>query len=536
MTGSRSRRRSARRRAAVLVRTLARARRRLQLADGGAAGCCSWWRWSAIRSSTASGSACRTGRSPSRARSSGWPISSPTCTTRSSGRSRSTRSSIPRRDAAEDGRRARPRAGDEPGLPHEEPDARAAAAAVHRADRAVAPSPGSGSSTPPSAWSTGCWWRPAWPNPGPTWLGNPHLAMFSMIMVNTWRGLPFYGITLLAGLQTIPPELYEAATIDGAGGWGRFRYVTLPLLMPIIFIVTMFSVIFTFADFQLVYVLTHGGPANATHLFATYAFDIAMGAGQFGLGAVGRALHAAAAGAADRRAWRSTCGGRSHDRSSRATRHGVDRAAACGLWLPLGVFLVFALFPFYWMAITSLKTNQELYNRKVMPLIVHNPTLEALCRPADRDQLPEWTWNTMLVARRSPRRSRWCSAPCSPIRWRACASPAPPLVSFADRRDLPGAAAAAVRAAGRPDQPARPRQHADLGDPDLPDPAGAVLRLAAAGLFQDRAERARGRRPHRRRQPAADPGQDRPAAVHARASSPPASSPSPCRRTSSSTR
>ncbi len=99
------------------------------------------------------------------------------------------------------------------------------------------------------------------------------------------RGLPFYAITLLAGLQTISPELYEAATIDGAGRWGRFRYVTLPLLMPIIFIVTMFSVIFTFADFQLIYVLTRGGPANATHVFATYAFDIAMGAGQFGQGA-----------------------------------------------------------------------------------------------------------------------------------------------------------------------------------------------------------------------------------------------------------
>jgi multiple sugar transport system permease protein len=123
------------------------------------------------------------------------------------------------------------------------------------------------------------------PKPGPSWLGNPLLAMGSIILINTWRGLPFYGITLLAGLQTVPPELYEAATIDGAGGWQRFRYVTLPLLQPIILIVTLFSVIFTFADFQLVYVLTHGGPQNATQLFATYAFDIAMGAGQLGLGA-----------------------------------------------------------------------------------------------------------------------------------------------------------------------------------------------------------------------------------------------------------
>src|SRR5881296_3364017 len=123
------------------------------------------------------------------------------------------------------------------------------------------------------------------PRPGPSWLGNPLLAMASIIVINTWRGLPFYGITLLAGLQTIPPELYEAATVDGAGGFQRFRYVLLPLLQPILLIVTLFSVIFTFADFQLVYVLTHGGPQNATHLFATYAFDIGMGAGQLGLGA-----------------------------------------------------------------------------------------------------------------------------------------------------------------------------------------------------------------------------------------------------------
>src|SRR6266478_2956937 len=118
-----------------------------------------------------------------------------------------------------------------------------------------------------------------------SWLGNATLALVSIIIVNTWRGLPFYGITLLAGLQTIPSELYEAASIDGAGGWERFRFITLPLLRPIILIVTLFSVIFTFADFQLIYVLTHGGPANATQLFATYAFDIAMGAGQLGLGA-----------------------------------------------------------------------------------------------------------------------------------------------------------------------------------------------------------------------------------------------------------
>jgi multiple sugar transport system permease protein len=119
---------------------------------------------------------------------------------------------------------------------------------------------------------------------GPSWLGNPTLAMVSVILVNTWRGLPFFGITILAGLQTIPDELLESATIDGAGTWARFRYVTLPLLMPVIFIVTTFSIIFTFFDFQLVYVLTGGGPANATHLMATYAYSVGMSSGQMGMG------------------------------------------------------------------------------------------------------------------------------------------------------------------------------------------------------------------------------------------------------------
>ena len=118
-----------------------------------------------------------------------------------------------------------------------------------------------------------------------SWLGNATLAMVSIIVVNTWRGIPFYGITLLAGLQTISPDLYEAAAIDGASTRQRFLYVTLPVIKPVLIIVTMFSIIFTFSDFQLVYALTHGGPANATHLYATYAFDIGMAAGQLGLGA-----------------------------------------------------------------------------------------------------------------------------------------------------------------------------------------------------------------------------------------------------------
>jgi multiple sugar transport system permease protein len=120
---------------------------------------------------------------------------------------------------------------------------------------------------------------------GFSWLGNATLAMVAIIIVNTWRGMPFYGITLLAGLQTISPELYEVAAIDGATTRQRFWYVTMPLIKPVLVIVTMFSVIFTFSDFQLIYALTHGGPANATQVYATYAYDLGMSAGKLGLGA-----------------------------------------------------------------------------------------------------------------------------------------------------------------------------------------------------------------------------------------------------------
>ncbi|MBK8161020.1 MAG: sugar ABC transporter permease [Rhodospirillaceae bacterium] len=116
-------------------------------------------------------------------------------------------------------------------------------------------------------------------------LGDPNNARASVIAANVWRGIPFVAITLLAGLQTIPPSLYEAATLDGAGSWQRFRFVTFPLLTPIIAIVMTFSVLFTFTDFQLIYVLTRGGPVNATHLMATLSFQRGISGGNLGEGA-----------------------------------------------------------------------------------------------------------------------------------------------------------------------------------------------------------------------------------------------------------
>jgi multiple sugar transport system permease protein len=109
--------------------------------------------------------------------------------------------------------------------------------------------------------------------------------MAAVITVNVWRGLPFFAITTLAGLVAIPREFYEAAEVDGASSWARFWHVTLPLLKPVLAVVILFSTIFTFADFNIVYVLTRGGPVNTTHLFATLAYQVGLNGGNLGQGA-----------------------------------------------------------------------------------------------------------------------------------------------------------------------------------------------------------------------------------------------------------
>ena len=116
-------------------------------------------------------------------------------------------------------------------------------------------------------------------------LGDVAWARFCVIFANIWRGVPFVAITLLAGLQTVQPSLYEAATIDGATKWQMFRHITYPLLTPIIAVVMTFSVLFTFTDFQLIWAMTRGGPVNATHLMATLSYQRAIIAGQLGEGA-----------------------------------------------------------------------------------------------------------------------------------------------------------------------------------------------------------------------------------------------------------
>jgi multiple sugar transport system permease protein len=116
-------------------------------------------------------------------------------------------------------------------------------------------------------------------------LGDTTWARACVIFANIWRGVPFVAITLLAGLQTVQPSLYEAATLDGATRWQMFRHITYPLLTPIIAVVMTFSVLFTFTDFQLIWAMTRGGPVNATHLMATLSYQRAIIGGQLGEGA-----------------------------------------------------------------------------------------------------------------------------------------------------------------------------------------------------------------------------------------------------------
>jgi len=117
------------------------------------------------------------------------------------------------------------------------------------------------------------------------WLSNPYWARFSVILVNVWFGAPFFLIMYLAALKSVPEQLYEAAAIDGANSWQKFRHITLPMMRNIIAITVLFSLIVTFANFDIVQIMTAGGPRNTTHVFATYAFMLGIRSGDLPLGA-----------------------------------------------------------------------------------------------------------------------------------------------------------------------------------------------------------------------------------------------------------
>jgi multiple sugar transport system permease protein len=118
---------------------------------------------------------------------------------------------------------------------------------------------------------------------GVHWLGDPTLAMVSVVMANVWRGFPFFGVSFLAALQTVPQDLYDAADVDGAGGWQKFWRITLPSIKGVVAVVTLLSTIVTLNDFNIVYIMTRGGPGAATHIFATYSYELGIMSQRWGL-------------------------------------------------------------------------------------------------------------------------------------------------------------------------------------------------------------------------------------------------------------
>jgi multiple sugar transport system permease protein len=117
------------------------------------------------------------------------------------------------------------------------------------------------------------------------WLTDPNTALVGTIVANIWVGIPFNMILLLPGLQSISPSLYEAASIDGASGWQSFRFVTLPLMRPVALSVLLLGIIYTFKVFDLVYVMTGGGPVDATTVLPIYVFNLSFSFFRFGEGA-----------------------------------------------------------------------------------------------------------------------------------------------------------------------------------------------------------------------------------------------------------
>ena len=150
---------------------------------------------------------------------------------------------------------------------------------------------------PPALSTLGWWWmfEPSYSSinwllnvfgvPAVPWLGDANWARASVIIVNVWYGAPFFMIMYLAALKSVPEQLYEAADIDGATAWQRLRYVTLPMMRNIISITVLFSLIVTFANYDIVRVLTNGGPRDLTHVFASYAFQVGVLSGNIPRGA-----------------------------------------------------------------------------------------------------------------------------------------------------------------------------------------------------------------------------------------------------------
>ena len=210
-----------------------------------------------------------------------------------------------------------------------------------------------------------------------------------MILVNVWIGAPFFMIMYLAALKSVPEQLYEAAAIDGANWWQRMWYVTLPMMRNIIAITALFSLIVTFANFDIVRILTQGGPIDKTHVFATWAFWIGIQGGDIPLGAsvslfmvpilaIAAIFILRDITPAGERSIMSAVTVESVDRAARRAKYGSmsrdRRWALRWSYFFLVLFAIFFLMPPIYMFITSLKTSAEI-SAETNPWWVYHPTL-----------------------------------------------------------------------------------------------------------------------------------------------------------------
>jgi multiple sugar transport system permease protein len=282
------------------------------------------------------------------------------------------------------------------------------------------------------------------------WLAEPQTALASVIAVNVWKGIPFFTMLLLAGLKAVDNELYEAAEVDGASAFHRFRHITLPGLRYVIAVTVLLSTISTFNTFGLVYLMTGGGPGGATRLYSILAYEKAIIGLRFGPGAavalsmapvlaifilvlarfmrhddsatktnegpvdrafswVGRALAAlynlamwpfekiadgisAVIGVVGRAAAARRANGRST--ITRRQRSGIGLALR---WLLLIPLLAFVLFPFYWVVITSFKTNLQI--QQYRSIFWPDPwTIQQFVSLITETAYLTWFRNTIIVA------------------------------------------------------------------------------------------------------------------------------------------
>jgi multiple sugar transport system permease protein len=241
-----------------------------------------------------------------------------------------------------------------------------------------------------------------------SWLADPKLAMPCVILVNVWAGIPFFTVNFLAGLQAIDRELYEAAEVDGANAWDRFMHITLPGLRYVITVTTLLSTIWTFNNFQTIYLLTGGGPGGATRVYSIMAYEMAIRGLRFGPGTavafsltpllaffillLSRYMRRDVSAAELEVTWQDrvidtvgwivgwigrivafpiTLVVRSIGRLLRTldvqarprSRRRTERWAAVSRGIVLSLLLVFILFPFYWIVITAFKAELQIGQR-----------------------------------------------------------------------------------------------------------------------------------------------------------------------------